>query len=68
MQTLGQVIIVNAPMIFNNIFQVGKAMLTVETQRKIQVRIRSLQDLRGMWGQGAREREAGGAMCVRERE
>mmetsp|Transcript_39293 Transcript_39293/g.116925 ORF Transcript_39293/g.116925 Transcript_39293/m.116925 type:complete len:317 (-) Transcript_39293:625-1575(-) len=44
-ETLGQVIIINAPMIFDGAYQVGKRMLTVETQRKIQVTGSRYKDL-----------------------
>lgn len=34
---VAQVIIINAPMVFDGVYQVGKHMMTVETQQKIRV-------------------------------
>ncbi|KAG1675981.1 hypothetical protein FOA52_014225 [Chlamydomonas sp. UWO 241] len=43
-ETMGQVIIINAPAIFNGAWEVGRRMLTADTQRKIQVTGRSYMD------------------------
>lgn len=42
-ETLGQVIIINAPAMFDNAYAVGKRMLSAETQSKIQVYGRNYQ-------------------------
>eukprot|EP00955_Chlamydomonas_euryale_P031006 325943-Chlamydomonas_euryale.AAC.1 len=57
-ETLGQVIIINAPMIFDGAYQVGKRMLTVETQRKIQVGHRLRERVPGRRG-----RASGSSAC-----
>lgn len=45
MQTLGQVLVINAPAFFDSTYAVAKVMLSAETQAKIQV-----------WRKGMRER------------
>ena len=37
MQTLGQLLIVNAPMVFDSLFSMSKGLLALATQKKIKV-------------------------------